>query len=163
MSFTASNQGAPRASSNATRGGRQGVLVFSLMAIRTSSLFLAVLLSLTPVTQVLAQAEQQGQKSQASQTESNENLEPGVSQGEEREAALPSSRLSEADTVQLLRLEAAVCFPKTDSPPLFDSAAVATPAAAAASTADTVLTVVIVAAVLTLFVLGFSWHELGGL
>ena len=132
------------------------------LAIRISSLFLAVLLSLTPVTQVLAQAEQQGQQPQASQTESNENSEAGVSQGEEREAALPNSRLAEADTVQLLRLEATVLFPKTDSPPLFDSAAAATPAAAATSTVDTVLTVVIVVAVLTLFALGFSWNHLAG-
>lgn len=132
------------------------------MAVRTSSLFLAVLLNLTPVTQVLAQAEQQGQQSHARQTESNENSDLGVSQGEEREAALPNSRLAEADTVQLLRLEATVFFPKTNAPPLFDSAAAATPAAAATSTVDTVLIVVLVAAVLTLFALGFSWNHLGG-
>jgi uncharacterized membrane protein YdbT with pleckstrin-like domain len=132
------------------------------MAIRTSSLLLAVLLSLTPVTQVLAQAEQQGQQSQASQTESNENSEPGVSQGEEREAALPNSRVAEADTVQLLRLEATVFFPKTDSPPLYGSAAAATPAAAATSTLDTVLFVVIVVGVLALFALGTCWKDLCG-
>ncbi len=132
------------------------------MATRTSSLFLAVLLSLTPVTQVLARAEQQGRQSQAGQTESNENSELGVSRGEERESALPNSRLAEADTVQLLRVEATVFFPVTDSLPLFDSAAASTPAAAATSTVDTVLTVVLVAAVLTLFILGFSWKQLGG-
>jgi hypothetical protein len=133
------------------------------IAVRTSSLFLAVLLSLTPVTQVLAQAEQQGQQSQASQTESNENSEPGVSQGEEREAALPNSRVAEADTVQLLRLEATIFFPETDSPPLYDSAAAATPAAAATSTADTVLLVVLVVAVLALFAFGFCWGDLCGI
>jgi hypothetical protein len=94
------------------------------IAIRTSSLFLTVLLSLTPATQVLAQAEQQGQESKASQTESDENSELGaVSQDGERDAALPNSRVAEADTVQLLRLGATVFFPETDSPPLFDSAA----------------------------------------
>jgi hypothetical protein len=103
------------------------------IAIRTSSLFLSVLLVLTPVTQVLAQAEQQGQESQASQTESKENSEPGaVPQDEEWETALPVARVAEADTVQLLRLEATVFFPKTDSPPLYGSAS-ETPTAAARS------------------------------
>jgi len=120
-----------------------------------------VLLSLAPVTQVVAQAEQPGRQSQASQTASSENSDPVAPHGEERDAALPNSRLAEADTVQLLRLETTVFFPGTDSDPLFDSTA-ATPATDAASTTDTVLTVVLVAAVLTLFVLGFSWDHLGG-
>ena len=102
------------------------------IAIRTSSLFLAVLLVLMPVTQVLAQAEQQGQESRASQTEEpEENSEPGaVSQDEEREAALPNARVAEADTVQLLRLGATSYFPKTDSPPAHDFAVATTSAAA---------------------------------
>ncbi len=120
------------------------------IAIRTSSFILAVLLVLTPVTQVLAQAEQQGQESRASQTEEpDENSEPGaVSQDEERDAALPVARAAEPDTVQLLRLGATVFFPKTDSPPAHDFAA-ATPMAAAMHPA--VKVVIVVVAVIVVF------------
>jgi hypothetical protein len=138
------------------------------IAIRTSSLFLAVLLVLTPVTQVLAQAEQQGQESQAGRIEEpDESSEPGaVSQDEEREPALPNARVAETDTVQLLRLGATTFFPKTDSPPAYNSAA-ATPTAAemssgamtedAARCPPVVATLVIIALVLVvawLFIAG---------
>ncbi len=66
---------------------------------------LTVLLIITPTTQVLAQAEQQEQEPQATQSD------------DEQKAALTDARVAEPDTVQLLRLGATSLFPKTDSSP----------------------------------------------
>ena len=66
---------------------------------------LTVLISITPTTQVLAQAEQQEQEPQATQSD------------DEQKAALTDARVAEPDTVQLLRLGATSLFPKTDSSP----------------------------------------------
>ena len=103
------------------------------MAIRISAPFLAALLVLTPTTQALAQAEQQAQEPQATQTEARDD---------EQEAALTNARVAEPDTVQLLRLGATSLFPKTDASPVDLSAA--TPTAAALSPAATVVIVVLV-------------------
>ena len=105
-------------------------------AIRISAPFLAALLVFTPTTQVLAQAEQQEQEPQATQTEGQDS---------EQNAELVNGRVAEPDTVQLLRLGATSLFPKTDSSPADPGAA--TPTAAALSTAATVVIVVLVIAV----------------
>jgi hypothetical protein len=107
---------------------------------------------------VLAQVEQQGQESQASQTEEpDENSKPrAVTEDEEREAALPTARAAEADTVQLLRLGATVFFPKTDPPPAHDFAA-ATPTAAAVSTVGIVVIVVLVAVVVAYAIFSIAY------
>ena len=82
------------------------------LPLRTAVLVLAVLLALTPVSQVLAQTEQQEQQSQASQSDKQDE---------------------EPDKAAILRPGATAIFPVADSIPVADAAA-AVPAAPLSST-----------------------------
>ncbi len=101
--------------------------------MRTVVCLLAVLLALTPVTQALAQAEQQEQ-------------EPDATEMSNSGTAIQTIPALDRDTVPLVRLEAASIFPITDSPAAYDSAA-ATPAPAAISTVGWVAIAVVVVVV----------------
>ena len=79
------------------------------LPLRTSICLLAVLLTLTPVTQVLAQTSQQ--------------------QEQQSEATQSGKQDKETDKAAILRPDATTIFPKGDSIPVVDSAAAnATPA-----------------------------------
>ena len=100
--------------------------------MRTVVCLLAVLLTLTPVTQALAQAEQQEQESDTTET-SKPSVPTTLFPTTDGEPAFLPVPAVEPDTVPLVRLEAASIFPITDSPAAYDSAA-ATPAPAATLT-----------------------------
>ncbi len=101
------------------------------LPLRTSICLLAVLLTLTPISQVMAQtAQQQEQQSEATQSDKQDE---------------------ETDKAAILRPNSTTIFPKGDSIPVADSAA-AIPAPAARSTGATVALVVLALAVVALIV-----------
>ncbi len=100
--------------------------------MRTVVCLLAVLLALTPVTQALAQAEQQDEQESGATETSKPSVIPfptTLFPITGREPAILVVPAFDSDTVPLVRLEAASIFPITDSPAAYDSAA-AKPAAA---------------------------------
>ncbi len=96
------------------------------LPVRTSICLLAVLLTLTPVSQVLAQTSQQEQQqSQATQSDKQDE---------------------ETDKAAILRPDATIIFPKSDSIPVVDSVAVQ--ASAGLSTGDAVFLVLVIVLVI---------------
>ena len=116
------------------------------LPLRTAVFLLAVLLVLTPLSQVLAQATEQA--SHPTQTNDPDEIsEPtAMPQDGQGQASLLNAPVSETDTVQLLRLGATSLFPKTDSSAAADPAA-ATTSAAAISTVEWVAIGVVVVVV----------------
>ncbi len=115
--------------------------------MRTVVCLVAVLLALTPVTQALAQAEQQDEQESGATETSKPSVIPfptTLFPTTDGKAAILPIPAVEPDTVPLVRLEAASIFPITDSPAAYDSAA-ATPSTKSIAITIAVLVVVLIA------------------